>query len=242
MAPFYPGFDHKGYNPRRGAGNTGRVRKEDFSIDGRAWDYRDPYNQVEIDRQNTNREKGRFTTNQNAYEIANPLYDYDYGRVRDAAKALGINNVNKKKEVKDILAYIQGGGSKPKDEEPQDTVQEPSEPPVFTPSEAHQEVKAEYDSTRDNPIPRMSDQPGLASSSGSSSSSDPMLDAIRHGDDLNDWYRRDTEARKAEAKLGAYEMGERTRFFANQFVGKVPELGDVGKLYANYAEKLEDMA
>lgn len=234
MAPFYPGFDQKGYNPRIGAGNTGRVRKEDFSIDGRSWDYRDPYNQNEIDRQNTNREKGRFTTNQNAYEIANPLYDYDYGRVRDAAKALGINNVDEKKEVKDILAYIQGGGGKAMKEE--ETVQEPSEPPVFTPSEAHQEAKGEYESTRDNPIPRMSDQPGLAGGT-----SDPMADAIRHGDDLNDWYQRDTKARVAEAKLGAYEMGERTRFLANQFVGKIPELGDVGKLYESYADKLKDM-
>ena len=106
MAPFYPGFDHKGYNPRRGAGNTGRVREEDFSIDGRSWDYRDPYNQNAIDRQNQNREKGRFTTNQNAYEIANPLYDYDYGVVRDAAKELGINNVDEKKEVKQIQLLL----------------------------------------------------------------------------------------------------------------------------------------
>ena len=68
-----------------------------------------------------------------------------------------------------------------------------------------------------------------------------MADAIRHGDDLNDWYQRDTKARKAEAKLGAYEMGERTRFLANQFVGKIPELGDVGKLYESYADKLKDI-
>lgn len=237
MAPFYPGFDEAGYNPRQGAGNTGRVRKEDFSIDGKSWEYRDPYNQIEIDRQNTNRSRGgRSTTNQNAYKIANPLYDYDYGRVRDAAKELGIGNVNEKKEVKDILAYIQGGGGKAMKEVKEETVQEPSEPPVFTPSEAHQGAKSEYESTRDNPIPQMSDQPGLAGGT-----SDSMADAIRHGDDLNDWYQRETKARVADAKLGAYEMGERTRFFADQFVGKIPELGDVGKLYESYADKLKNM-
>ena len=36
-------------------------------------------------------------------------------------------------------------------------------------------------------------------------------------------------------------MGERTRFLANQFAGKIPELGDVGKLYESYADKLKDM-
>ena len=77
----------------------------------------------------------------------------------------------------------------------------------------------------------MSDQPGLADGT-----SDPMTDAIRHGDDLNDWYQRDTERLKAEAKLGAYEVGERTRFNANRFVGKIPELGDVGKLVENYSK------
>ena len=49
-------------------------------------------------------------TNQNAYEIANPLYDYDYGVVsKTVAKELGINNVDEKKEVKQILKYIRGG-------------------------------------------------------------------------------------------------------------------------------------
>ena len=66
-------FDDPDYNPRRGAGNTGRVRKEDFSIDGKSWDYRDPYNQREIDRENIGREKSRATINPNNFAIANPL-------------------------------------------------------------------------------------------------------------------------------------------------------------------------
>lgn len=95
------------YNPRVGT-RYGRVKKEDFSIDGRSWDYRDPYNQAQIDKQNNNREKGRRdTVSENAYTIANPLYDYSFGQVRDAAADLGIGNVDKKKEVNQIIKRIQ---------------------------------------------------------------------------------------------------------------------------------------
>ena len=156
------------------------------------------------------------------------------------AKHLGIKKVDDEGDLRQMYDFVKGYSQK---EEPvEDTVQEPSEPPTFTPTEPHQEARAEYESTQDNPIPRMSDQPGLAGSSGSSGSSDPMVDAIRHGDDLNDWYQRNTESLKDEARLAAYEIGERTRFHLNRFVGTVPELGDAGKLYANYADKLKDMA
>lgn len=94
------------YNPRVGT-RYGRVKSEDFSIDGRSWDYRDPYNQKQIDKQNVNREKGRDTVNRNAYTKANPLYDYSFGQVRDAANELGIDNVDKKKEVSAIIKRLQ---------------------------------------------------------------------------------------------------------------------------------------
>ena len=95
------------YNPRVGT-RYGRVKKEDFSIDGRSWDYRDPYNQEQLNRQNMNREKSvDARISENAYTIANPLYDYSFGQVRDAAADLGIGNVNKKKEVNQIIKRIQ---------------------------------------------------------------------------------------------------------------------------------------
>ena len=157
-------------------------------------------------------------------------YDHRW-RNRDTwgkvAAHLGIDKVDDEGDLRRMYDFVKGQ-SMQKDE---DTVQEPSETPTFTPSDAHQDARSEYESTRDNPIPRMSDQIGA----------NAMADAIRHGDDLNDWYQRDTKARVADAKLGAYEMGERTKFLANQFVGKVPELGDVGKLYESYADKLKDM-
>ena len=145
------------------------------------------------------------------------------------AKELGIDNVDSEEKVLRMIEHVRGGRLNQKEEE---TVNPPSEPPAtFTPSPAHEEARTDFEEKQNNPVPRMSDQPGLAGGT-----SDPMADAIRHGDDLNDWYQRETEVRKAEAKLGAYEIGERTRFNANRFVGKVPELGDVGKLVENYSK------
>lgn len=111
-------YSMQDYNPRVGT-QFGGVKSEDFSIDGRSWDYRDPYNKAQIDQQNLNREKGRRdTVSNNAYTKANPLYDYSFGQVRDAAEALGIDNVDKTKEVNAIINRIQNppaaAASKPK--------------------------------------------------------------------------------------------------------------------------------
>ena len=86
---------------------TGKAQKDQFSIDGKTWAYRDPDNRDAIDRQNSGRERGFTNVNQNSSAMYDPLYDYDYGAVRDAAKQLGIGNVNDKKEVKEIMNYLQ---------------------------------------------------------------------------------------------------------------------------------------
>lgn len=148
---------------------------------------------------------------------------------RNVAKEIGVN-LNSESDVAQMIDYVMGMGRQK--EKPEETVNSPTEAPsTFTPSDAHQEARSDFEAKQDNPIPRMSDQPGLAGGT-----SDPMVDAIRHGDDLNDWYQRETERQKAGAKLGAYEIGERTRFNASRFVGKMPELGDVGKLVENYSK------
>lgn len=93
------------YNPRWG--RNGQVGSKDFSVDGKAWEYRNPANFNEA----SGGRPGEFWEepdhNSNAYSYTNPLYDYSYGMVRDAAKEIGINNVNKQEEVDEILAYIQ---------------------------------------------------------------------------------------------------------------------------------------
>lgn len=95
------------YNPR--FGNNGRVNKNDFSIDGKSWEYRNPKNYNDNDSEWSS---AKDTYNSNAIAATNPLYDYDYGTVRDAAKKLGIGNVDEKAEVDQLLKYIQEGPEK----------------------------------------------------------------------------------------------------------------------------------
>jgi len=103
----YHQSDH--YNPRFGFGRLGRVNKDDFSIDGKSWEYRNPTNYNDDDDGWSNY---NYKYNNNASAVTNPLYDYDYGTVRDAAKKLGIGNVDEKAEVDQLLKYIQEGPEK----------------------------------------------------------------------------------------------------------------------------------
>ena len=98
---------------------TGKFSTDDFSVDGKSFYYRDPFNpeaneQVRADRRGDNG-SAEDNRNPNAYDYTNPLYDYSYGQVRDAAKSLDIGNVNSQEEVDQLLKQIRGG-SKPKAE------------------------------------------------------------------------------------------------------------------------------
>ena len=99
------------YDPKYGI--NGRVKKDEFSIDGRSWNYRDPQNEDSNDYAITARigdnESAEDNWSKDAKLFANPLYDYSYGQVRDAAKDLDITNVNNKKKANQILKQIQGG-------------------------------------------------------------------------------------------------------------------------------------
>lgn len=97
----------KGYNPRVGT-KYGRVGKEDFSIDGKSWEYRNPANFND----GRDRASDNPTYNRDASSMTNPLYDYSYGQIRDAAKELGIGNVDEQAEVDQLLKYIQEGPAK----------------------------------------------------------------------------------------------------------------------------------
>lgn len=99
---------------------TGKFSTGDLSIDGKSFYYRDPFNpeaneQVRADRRGDDG-SAEDNRNPNAYEYTNPLYDYSYGQVRDAAKTLDIGNVNSQDEVDQLLKQIRSGGkSKAKD-------------------------------------------------------------------------------------------------------------------------------
>ena len=76
---------------------------EGFTIDGKSWNYRDPANFND----GNDRASEKPTYNRDAYEMTNPLYEYSYGQMRDAAKALNIQNVDEKQEVDKLINYIQ---------------------------------------------------------------------------------------------------------------------------------------
>jgi len=79
-----------------------------FSIDGKAFSYRDPKNleNAQIGSRGDRGIRDDQKYNPNAYDYTDPLYQYSQGRVSDAARALGIGNVNSKKEVNQILGQI----------------------------------------------------------------------------------------------------------------------------------------
>ena len=80
--------------------------RDDFqlTVDGKEFGYRDPNKKQTA----TYYSRGdRQEDNPHAYNMTNPLYDYSYGQVRDAGKALGISNVDEKGEVDKIMDYMQ---------------------------------------------------------------------------------------------------------------------------------------
>ena len=238
-------FDDPDYNPRRGAGSSGRVRKEDFSIDGKSWDYRDPYNQRQIDRENIGREKSNVTINPNNFSIANPLYDYDYGRVRDAAKELGINNVNEQSEVDDILNFIRTGQGKKKDED----VKKPEYKPTPLPEDPY--GRGGDDRLIGRPFPA---RPGSGGGKGNVPGSiqyNPPSDNSELGRAISSV--ADYGNRGTDDYFGRFlpEMGQRNvneakatgrSLLSNiqKFQGKVPSLGDPKDLFEYYLGKLKD--
>tara|TARA_E500000331_G_scaffold153186_1_gene149023 strand:+ start:964 stop:1848 length:885 start_codon:yes stop_codon:yes gene_type:complete len=69
-------------------------------FDGRPFEYRRP-------TQTRQRQySGAWVASQDSYEWLNPLYKYSEGQVTDAARKLGISNVNRESEVTRILEKI----------------------------------------------------------------------------------------------------------------------------------------
>ena len=104
------------YLPNNGRkATTGKFSTDDLSIDGKSFYYRDPFNpeanqQVRADRGGYDG-RAEDNRNPNAYDYTNPLYDYSYGQVRDAAKTLDIGNVNSQDEVDQLLKQIRKGST-----------------------------------------------------------------------------------------------------------------------------------
>jgi len=239
----------KRYYSERSGGNSGRVQKDQFSIDGRAFDYRDPRNEREIERANSGRERGRTVVNPQSIAKFNALYDYDFGTVRDAAKELGIGNVDEKKEVRKILEYIQGGGKKKESKSEKPKPEAKPKPEIKIP-----------DSPYDRP-PKSPTQPGPGpgapppgsihydpspQSSGSSGGEgkDQLTDAIARVADFgnrstDDYFGRFLPEMEQRNKDEAEETTRSTLIGIRDFMGKVPELGDPKDLFKYYKKKIK---
>jgi len=122
------------YLPNNGRkATTGKYSTEDLSIDGKSFWYRDPTNPDANDaiQANYRGDDGSAEDNvsRNSYEYTNPLYDYSYGQVRDAAKELEIGNVNSKGDVKQLLKQIQGGSKSKAEDFKDDFIDKKITPP-----------------------------------------------------------------------------------------------------------------
>ena len=239
-------FEYNFGNEKTGVG-AGRVGKDQFSIDGRSWDHRNPYNQRLIDKENQNRERSKVNVNPNSKSRFDPLYAYDFGTVRDAARALGIGNVDEKKEVRQILKYIQGG--RKKEDKPEEPAAAPEPPPkVETRPNTErpdpvQEAQQEFEDTRldkpENLMPRLED---AYQDSPGKYDGDANMGAIRGGDDLNEWYAtKFVPHLEADANATMHEIGDDSRYFLDQFVFEPPKLGSIKELFDKYKGEIEDL-
>ena len=81
------------------------------SIDGRPLAYRDPNNQAMIDSQIAGDDyfdgvRRESIKNKHSYGGFNKLYDFSYGDIDNAAKALGYKNINDLDEVDAVYDYM----------------------------------------------------------------------------------------------------------------------------------------
>ena len=71
--------------------------------------------------------------------------------------------------------------------------------------------------------------------------SDPNLDGIKHGDDLNEWYQtKFVPHLEKEAHATAHEIGNSSRYFLDKFVFQPPQLGDPKELFEYYSGKIKN--
>ena len=70
--------------------------------------------------------------------------------------------------------------------------------------------------------------------------SDPNLDSIKHGDDLNEWYQtKFVPHLEKEAHATSHEIGNSSRYFLDKFAFEAPQLGDPKQLFDYYSDKIK---
>ena len=135
--------------------STGKVGKNEFSVDGKSFDYRDPKNleNAQIGSRGDRGIRDDQEYNPNSYDYTDPLYDYSKGDVLDAAKDLDIGNVNSKGEVKQILDRIRSGNQSKAEDFKDDFIEKKVAPRVNSNTEIEIPSAASGDATAgDNSI------------------------------------------------------------------------------------------
>ncbi len=189
-----------------------------FTVDGRRFNYRDPKH-----------------GSKHSYKYTNPLYDYKKKEVKKAAEELDIGNVNSKKEVRQIVRFLENRNKEEEEPTPAPQAATPDPEPLPPRGSTFTEDTQRYKDTRlqrpENQAPRMS------------YTGDANKDAIRHGEDLNAHYiNKFIPSLESEARLTGQEIAESGRFNLDRFIGKIPELGDPKDLFTYYSDKVKENA
>ena len=250
--PYLSDIGRAPYNERLGKWG-GQVKEGDFSIEGKSWRYRDP----EYDFANNNRlDRGNprgYGFNPYAKDKYNDLYDYEFDVVRKAGKELGIDDVDTKKEVRQIIKHIEN--PKPEGEKEPKTKYEPSplpdnpyggkNRPVGYPNKKDMPGAGDFGTNRPPGsipyIPPSSDEGRDAYGTGGKTSLDTAIESVAdYGNRATDDYfgrflpemgRRNTNEAKASGRSILKGIQD--------FTGKIPELGDPKKLFDFYMGKID---
>ena len=68
------------------------------------------------------------------------------------------------------------------------------------------------------------------------------MDAIRGGDDLNEWYQtKFVPHLEADANATNSEIGDDSRYFLKNFAFVPPKLGDIKEIFDRYKGEIEDL-
>ena len=113
--------------------------------------------------------------------------------------------------------------------------------PIEEKPEPVQEAVQEYEESKlekpENQQPKMSEL--IEVDEMRKPTSDPNLDAIKHGDDLNEWYQtKFVPHLESEAMATAHEIGNSTRYFIDKFAFQPPKLGDPKAMFDYYSDKI----
>ena len=175
-------------------------------------------------------------------------YYGDAWRNRDTwskvAKHLGIKDVDSESDLRQMYDFVRGyefEKEKDKDDKEETYIPLPTQPDKDKPKEVQDAVKDYEDSKLENPgnqQPKFSDV--ISKDLGGNPTSDPNLDAIKHGDDLNQWYQtKFVPHLEKEAHATSHEIGNSTRYFLDKFVFQPPQLGNPRELFEYYSDKIK---